>query len=229
MKQILLFSAILLASFSGYSQCSKASVQHSDDCAPSRHTMNERPSFQRFTLIAGGGPQYTIDQAGAAFPSGKGGDGTLEPATTAQRLNFQAFAFAGYRFNGGYRAPHAFGIFGTYGQLTPQALTEINALQGLTEELPLPGTTPSYREVEAGFLLRNWLRISGGIGEQQFTDHDEATIRQTYYTATAGFHAPLGRNLVAYANATARFGRDFAEFSIRPTAGLAFQLRAIRI
>ena len=186
--------------------------------------------YQRLTLIAGGGPQYTLDQAGAAFPSGKGADGVLTPATNAQRLNWQAFAFAGYRFNGGnYRAPHAFGVFGTYGQLTPQALTEVNALQGLVNQLPATGTTPDYREVEAGFLLRNWFRISAGLGEQRFVNDAEEAISQQYYTTTAGFHAPLGRNLVMYANATARFGRDFAEFSVRPTAGLAFQLRALRI
>lgn len=232
MRQVLLFLLTASLAMPAFGQCSKSSSScSSDDCAPSRHTVsnnNNNGKYQRFTLIGGAGAQYTIDQAGAAFPSGKGGEGALEPATNAQRLNFQAFGFAGYRFNGGYRAPHAFGVFGTYGQLTPQALTETNALQGLVSELPQTGTTPDYREIEAGFLIRNWFRISAGIGEQRFVNDNDEMISQQYYSATAGFHAPLGRNLVAYANATTKFGRDFAEFSIRPSAGLAFQLRAFR-
>lgn len=229
MKQFLLLPLLILSCSTSYGQCCSSKSQHTNDCAPSRHSMNERSSFQRVTILAGGGPQYTLDQAGSAFPAGKGADQTLEPATTAQRLNFQAFGFLGYRFDGNGRTPHAFGLFGTYGQLSPQAMTETNAVQGLTQTLPLPGSTPSYRELELGFLVRNWFRISGGFGEQVFTDQDEEMIQQTYYTTTAGIHLPLGSSLRGYIHTTVRFGRDFSEFSVRPAAGLAVQLHAIRI
>ncbi|MDP5169912.1 MAG: hypothetical protein NWR72_06680 [Bacteroidia bacterium] len=227
MKKILLSLMVMAALVPSYAQCNSSSADR--NCAPSRTTTQTPPKYHRLMLVAGGGPQYIIDQAGAAFPSGQDGHTTLEQATNAQRLNWQAFGFLGYRFNGGYRAPHSVGVFGTYGQLTPQALTEVNALQGLVDVLPATGTTPDYREVEAGFMLRNWLRLSAGVGEQRFVTDAGTTVKQQYYSATTGFHLRMSQNLVAYANVTTRFGRDFAEFSFRPNAGLALQLRALRM
>ncbi len=226
MKQLYLslFVFLFLGTSAAYGQCG-----HSHrPCSPSR-TSQEPPKYQRLTLIAGGGPQYTLDAAGPAFPSVGHEANGLQPATTAQRLNWQGFGFLGYRFNGGYRAPQAFGLFGTYGQFTPQAITEVNALQGIVNPLPAQGSVADFREIEAGFLIRNWLRLSAGIGEQRFVDDNGLTHSQQYYSTTTGIHLPMSRNLVAFASVTTRFGRDFEAFTFRPNAGLAFQLRAIRI
>ncbi len=227
MKKILLSLLVMSAMAPAYAQCDAPCDDRK--CTPSRQAMQENPHYHRLMLVAGGGPQYILDQAGEAFPAGQDGHTTLERATSAQRLNWQVFGFLGYRFNGGNRTPHAVGVFGTYGQLTPQAVTEVNALQGLVEELPAVGTTPDFRELEAGVLVRNWLRVSGGVGEQRFVNEAGSTVRQQYYSATTGFHLRMSQNLVAYANVTTRFGLDFAEFSFRPNAGLALQLRALRM
>lgn len=227
MKKILLSLLVMSAMVPAYAQCNTPCTDRK--CTPTRQTLQEKPVYQRLMLVAGGGPQYMIDQAGDAFPAGQDGHTTLERPTNAQRLNWQAFGFLGYRFNGGSRNPHAAGLFGTFGQLTPQAVTEGNALQGLLEDLPAAGTTPDFRELEAGLLVRNWLRVSGGVGEQRFVNEAGSIVRQQYYSATTGLHIRMSQNLVAYANVTTRFGLDFAEFSFRPNAGLALQLRALRM
>jgi hypothetical protein len=79
-----------------------------------------------------------------------------------------------------------------------------------------------FTEVEGGFLIREWLRLSYGKGIQHRTETDIAGSHH-YHVATIGSAARLFRPVDLVFNATGRFGQAYRQLSLAAELRLAFR------
>lgn len=103
-------------------------------------------------------------------------DAPLFQAMFAYRTGFSRYANRRSRGN-------AIGVFGTYGWLAKEDLSIMQFKTTPPQDLNL---TQPFWEVELGILLREWIRIGGGIGEQSINSIRSPARSITYYTATLG-------------------------------------------
>lgn len=242
MKRFAILGFALVWAFSIQAQdCSKSrsscsSKSYSSSCSSSNqvrvvtHTYQtdkkeRKRRYDRMVFMWGAGAHFLPKNA--TIPINGRIGGTDQEVSQRQ---WQTDALLGIRYglNGSHRRANVVGVFGDFGMVATPALQRIFDDQGLYREIQ-PYTQADFRSLEAGFLLREWFRISGGIGNQYFVDARGSQNRVDYYTATTGIYVPLGRRLTWTTTATAMFGKDFENVTIRPATGLAFRLNFLRM
>lgn len=81
-----------------------------------------------------------------------------------------------------------------------------------------------FSEWEIGSMVKEWLRISTGIGSQQLHRTDSQLPATLYYASTTiGLHARLHAYLELYWNTNIRYGLGFKQLSLRSDLGLMFR------
>ena len=181
---------------------------------------DRRKKYDRLTIQLGGGGNYAWGEVSDQVPQ----------AYEKDLMSGQAQGFVGIRFDVENRKrPNVLGVWGTYGFQTPQSVNRIFQSQQLDYVLAEDPSTLEIRELEAGLLLRNWFRVSGGVGELSFTDLNNEIRTLQYYTATAGIGIKVGKSLKWVTNGTVMLGKDFENFTFRPSTGLVFNFDFLRI
>ena len=66
----------------------------------------------------------------------------------------------------------------------------------------------NFTELELGYVIQEFLRLSGGIGNRSIPENYQESIQSSYYTATAGVTFHLGR-LSTDITATYLFNDEF--------------------
>lgn len=154
----------------------------------------------RFSFKIGGGFHYLSDELGdIAKDFDSEGLGVLANAQIAIRYGIRTYG------EGQDRAS-AFGLFGRYGFL-PE----------------MDKDSPFY-EIEAGWVFREWIRVSGGIGNQDY-DLPGESMSVKYYTGTAGIVLRFGM-LELDLNLTGLYDEEFEhDPSFRANATLNLHFR----
>ena len=78
-----------------------------------------------------------------------------------------------------------------------------------------------FFEIEAGVLLRQWFRLSTGVGKQ-FIHLSNENIEWNYYCGTIGFIIPIW-NLDLTVQGTIIYGNDINDPVIRADASLMYR------
>ncbi|MFK7926496.1 MAG: hypothetical protein AB8H47_31395 [Bacteroidia bacterium] len=168
-------------------------------------------SYDRFSL-----------QLGAAANYSQGLWGTPYEGYNEALQDWQLNGFLGYRYDAeGRKRGNLFGVW------YAQGLHDNAAMNQLLKNQLIPATASQnsvneFREWEVGFILREWLRISGGKGYQAFQNSAGETVGLDYYTGTAGVALRLSKRIDITANGTVLLGEDFQNISFRPSAGVNF-------
>ncbi|MEL7532111.1 MAG: hypothetical protein AAFN10_12415 [Bacteroidota bacterium] len=181
--------------------------------------------FDRLVFMWGAGAHFLPKNSTFAI-NGRTAGGT----ESVKQRQWQTDAVLGIRYglNGSHRRANVVGVFGDFGMAATPAIQRIFEEQNLFQEVQ-PNTQAEFRSLEAGFLFREWVRLSGGVGSQYFIDARGVQNQVNYYTATTGIYVPLGRRMTWTTTATAMFGQDFQKVTIRPATGLAFRLNFMRM
>ena len=196
----------------------KPKTEHKDK--PKHKPRKKKTKYDRLTLQIGGAGNYTW------------GDVDETPTTfNPEMVGGQLQGFFGLKIDpeSGRKNPNSFGVWATYGNYSQEALTQLFIDQGLNFSLGDNPTVMGFKEWEVGFLMKNWFRISGGVGLLQFSDYNQDIQYLGYYSATAGFGIKVGKALKWVTNGTVLFGRDFTQYSFRPSTGLVLHFDFFRI
>lgn len=178
------------------------------DCE--RERRNNR--YDRFSLHLGGAGNYYQGLWGTPY---EGYNDAMQ--------NWQIGGFLGYRYDAaGRKRGNLFGVWYNQGVYNDGVMNRL-----LKDQL-IPATTNAgsinqFREWEVGFILREWFRLSGGAGYQEFQNSRGENVGLDYYTGTAGVALRLGKRVDLTANGTVLFGQDFQNISFRPSAGINFR------
>ncbi len=156
----------------------------------------------RFSFKIGGGFHYVESEIGNITSEfDKDGLAFLANAQLAIRYSIRTYGEDKDRGS-------AFGLFGRYGFLS---------------DMGTDGDFPFY-EIEAGWVLREWIRVSGGIGNQDYNFNGES-MSVSYYTGTAGIVLRFGQVELDF-NLTSLFDENFDEDpSFRANATLNIHFR----
>ena len=179
------------------------------------------------TLQLSVGPNYTGGTLGpnANLPS----KDDIVDGVNSSLVNWNGTAFLGLRLDQrGRRKANVLGVWGNMGFHTTDAVRRLVQTQGISTEVQAGGSN-TFTEWEAGILFREWFRVSGGIGNQNFVDGAGRSQELSYYTATTSAHIPMGRSIALTVGNSFLFGRDFQEFSVRPSLGLTFRFNFFQI
>lgn len=183
------------------------------DCSPSRSRCS------RGGLVygeLGGSAQYWVARTDEA------------PSTFAQdQIGGQLNGMIGLRFDRDRRRANVIGVWGTLGLPSAQSLERQLNILGRSDATTDDPVDNRYREVEAGILLRERLRLSAGRGEQYLTAADGTETLLNYYTGTAGLNLRLGRSLSWNSAATIALGGDYGDPVWRASTGLMYYFDAI--
>lgn len=120
----------------------------------------------------------------------------------------------------------SFGIHGFYGFHTEHAAykaVHVNDLEVTGSDLD---EYHSFWEIEAGWLLREWLRLSGGMGNQAL-HYSNQTLSLNYHTTSLGIIIRFGRAEVDI-NATALFNGFYNDPAVRANVTLNLHFMAGR-
>jgi hypothetical protein len=139
-----------------------------------------------------------------------------------ENIGWTATAALNYRFDiNGRNRGSALGVFARLGGYPREGFNRLAAHQGW---LPAAAEGPHlFTEVEGGFLIREWLRVSYGKGTQYRADTGENAALHHYHVATLGCTGRLARHIELAFNTTGRFGRDYDQLSLAAELGLIFR------
>ncbi|MCI4669957.1 MAG: hypothetical protein MRZ79_17605 [Bacteroidia bacterium] len=148
-----------------------------------------------------------------------------------ERTNYNAEALLGIRFDQGRKRANVLGVWGTAGFSSPQTVGLLLSEQGLAQNFEVDLGNPSYRfqEVEAGFLFKEWFRLSGGLGNQEFTTTSGENVNIEYMKFTTGLSLKITKSIKWNTNATFLMVDGSDKFSFRPSTGLSFRFNFLRI
>ncbi|MEM7368872.1 MAG: hypothetical protein AAF587_09725 [Bacteroidota bacterium] len=163
-------------------------------------------------------------QVGGGVNHLNGTIGKFEREFNPDLLSYQANGFVGLRMQPRKRKrSNVVGVWGTGGIHAHSALINLFELQNVDARVD-PGTEfHEFREWEAGFLFREWFRLSGGKGVQRYTNTNLELEEVNYFIATTGFSFNILPSVKWNTSASFLFGEDFQEISFRPSTGLAFR------
>ncbi|MEM6343014.1 MAG: hypothetical protein AAF927_04005 [Bacteroidota bacterium] len=168
-------------------------------------------SYDRFTLHLGAAANYSHGLWGTPY---EGYNDALQ--------DFQLNGFLGYRYDAaGRKRGNLFGVWYAQGLYDNPAMNQLLKNQ-LIPASAGANSVNEFREWEVGFILREWLRISGGKGYTSFQNTAGETVGLDYYTGTAGVALRLSKRIDITANGTVLLGEDFQNISFRPSAGVNF-------
>jgi hypothetical protein len=208
-----LATLLLLSAFSfSFGQCCN------NPCKSSDKTKKHRK--ERLHLQIGGAGSYLYDS---------NNETGFNPVP--ERTNFMGEAMLGIRFdqkrNG--RKANVLGAWGTAGYSSPQTVELMLREQGDARQVDLTASPGTFYEMEAGLLLKEWIRISGGVGNQQFVDLSGAEQSFDYYKVTTGISLRLSRSIKWNTNAAFIFTEGMSNYSFRPSTGLSFRFNFLKV
>ena len=181
----------------------------------------KRNRYDRLHLQVGGAGSYLYDQSNETG---------FDPQ--AERVDGFAEGMIGLRFDirgrRGRRANVLAG-WGTVGVLSPQSVRVLLAEQGVAGGVDASAVSYQYQEMEAGFLFKEWFRLSGGVGMLEYQDLSGAVQTFNYYKATSGFSIGLTRAIKWNTYATVLVAEGGSNFTFRPSTGLSFRFNFLRI
>ena len=181
---------------------------------------NNRVRYDRLHLQVGGAGTYLYDQSNETG---------FDPAP--ERVDGYLEGMVGIRFDANRRGRRANVLagWGTVGVLSPQSVSVLLAEQGIRGGVDGSAETFQYQELEAGFLFKEWFRLSGGVGMLEYLDASGALQDFNYYKLTSGFSIGLTRSIKWNTFATVMVGEGGDTFSFRPSTGLSFRFNFLRI
>lgn len=139
----------------------------------------------------------------------------------SKRINFQLNAFLGYqspRGNGG----NSIGIFGTTGYTNAFTLDEILSIQNINVINLKSSSYNTFYQVEAGMIISNVLRLSTGVGSQNYST-TIADEKMDYFSTTAGLLINFG-NVIWSLDANYNYGWDYSHTTVKFSTGLILVL-----
>jgi hypothetical protein len=195
-----------------------------------RPQRSSRQPQNRLMLAVGAGPNYTLDPDPNASSLPKGEEGSSAFEWNRDLMRPQGNVFIGYRFDQrDHKRANVIGVWGNAGLHSDLTLGRIMAKQQQLDQLSQTSELQPFTEWEAGLLLREWFRLSGGQGSQQVVNLNGEAQNIRYNIATLGFHIPLGRTLSWNTTASLLFGQDFHTFTFRPATGIGLRFNMLRI
>jgi hypothetical protein len=110
------------------------------------------------------------------------------------------------------------GVFGSFGSMSSDVLQEVANQSGRSIVLKNRQFNQFY-SAEAGMIIFNFIRLSGGIGRQYYEDITELSSSINYFSLTGGLNFNFGAvNLGVNANLLT--GDDLIQNQLRLSAGL---------
>lgn len=165
----------------------------------------------RIGIRLGGGAHYYL-----------GPLNSMDVGQHGQYTGWVATAAINYRFDINSRDRGS--TLGVFARLGGYQDGTFNRLADHQEWPAATGEAPHlFTEVEGGFLIREWLRLSYGQGIQHRTETDIPGSHH-YHVATIGSAARLFRPVELVFNATGRFGQAYRQLSLGAELGLALRL-----
>lgn len=149
----------------------------------------------------------------------------------SERTNYMAEGLLGIRFDQGRKRANVLGVWGTAGFSSPQTVALLLNEQGLAQGLDVDMANPSHRfqEVEAGFLFKEWFRLSGGLGNQEFVTTAGENVNVEYMKFTTGLSLKITKSIKWNTNATFLMADGSDKISFRPSTGISFRFNFLRI
>lgn len=140
----------------------------------------------------------------------------------ADYIDWHAEAMFGY----GYRNPAgneeaSFGIFIRGGAIQEPSLERIIA-DGNVEAVSSPEQENIFYQVEGGVVIAGLVRVSTGLGFQEYVNEMEALKRIHYYSTTTGLLIG-SKNVKLSIDLNLMYGRDLSKTVYRPGLGLALK------
>lgn len=134
-----------------------------------------------------------------------------------KRINFQLNGFLGYLSPRG-GANNSIGVFGTAGYTNEYTLDEILSVQDINVVNLESSSYNTFYQVEAGMIISNALRLSTGVGSQDFsTTLSEENL--DYLSSTAGLMINFG-NVMWSLDANINYGWDYDHSVVKFSTGL---------
>jgi len=171
----------------------------------------ESPRSEKLSFMISGGLNYFY------------GTGTSEISNVDQELgSWYGEVMLGYSyFNSKGKAATTLGVFGKVGNTTASALEKLWVESQLDGELNAEERN-TYYSIEAGAILFQFLRLSTGMGRQEYRDPANELQDLVYYSTTAGIQ--LGTQTVRLLlDVNMAYGRELPETMIRPHLGVGLQ------
>jgi hypothetical protein len=110
------------------------------------------------------------------------------------------------------------GVFGSFGSISSDVLQEVADHAG-TEILIKQKQFNQFYSVEAGMIIFNFIRLSGGLGRQFYEDIANNMSSINYFSLTGGLNFNFGAVNLGL-NANLLTGDDLAENQLRFSAGI---------
>ena len=110
------------------------------------------------------------------------------------------------------------GIFGSFGTISSDVLQDVANHAG-TEILIKQKQFNQFYSVEAGMVIFNFIRLSGGLGRQFYEDIANNMSSINYFSLTGGLNFNFGAVNLGL-NANLLTGDDLAENQLRFSAGI---------
>jgi len=146
-----------------------------------------------------------------------------------ERTNLMGEALLGLRFDHKGRKANVIGVWGSAGNSSPETVGLLLTEQGDMREVDMMTSSHRFYELEGGFLFREWFRISGGVGTQEFTDINGEFDRLEYFKVSTGLSIRLTKSIKWNTNAAFLFSEGSNTYSFRPSTGLAFRFNFLKV
>lgn len=147
-----------------------------------------------------------------------------------ERLNWQVNAMAGFTIATNQSGKRTMiGIFGAYGFNNDKTVSNILSDHKYITTATQQSTANNYFHLEGGLLIGEVLRVSTGIGQQNFDEQtlisSSGSITRTnvlkYNSSTIGFQFKFG-SVSWVINCNIASGKDYNTTIITPSTGLQF-------
>ncbi|MEO0899846.1 MAG: hypothetical protein AAFY71_25765 [Bacteroidota bacterium] len=145
-----------------------------------------------------------------------------------ERINPMGEALLGLRFDHKGRRANVIGAFANAGYQSAESVAILLQEQGDTREIDPMATSNRFYELEGGLLFREWFRISGGVGTQEFTTMSGEAVQLDYFKVTTGLSIRLTRSIKWNTNASFLFTEGANTYTFRPSTGLAFRFNFLK-
>lgn len=145
-----------------------------------------------------------------------------DPGLDSDLANWQGEVMLGYSYVTSKGGGSTLGVFGRVGNTSSDGLDKLNS-DALINESLVADEQNLYYNIEGGVIIAEVLRISTGMGFQEYQSQTSDMNRAAYYSTTAGLHIG-SKNFKLMIDANFMYGRDLQETIIRPNIGLGIRL-----
>ena len=137
-----------------------------------------------------------------------------------ERVNWQANGQLGYVFNSNnVGRGNTLAVFATAGLMNKYSLNQLFVDQNLDPTVLTDRKSNVFYQLEAGMYIGEILRLSSGIGRQQYYISEDETKSLHYLSSTVGLSLSLGViNWVIDFNWV--YGKDFSNLVLKPSTGI---------